>query len=217
MSVISRLRTLFTFGQGVIRGIPDARPDEDPLDLFRRWYAAAERAGIYLPEAMALGTATPDGVPAVRIVLLKGVDERGFTFFTNYGSRKGLELRDNPRAALTFHWAVLERQVRVEGTVSRLSDAESSAYFRSRPRGSRIGAWASRQSDVLESRETLEGRVRACADRFRDGDVPLPPFWGGYRVAPARIEFWQGRVNRLHDRLLFERSGAGWTTSRLYP
>ncbi|HEX9632931.1 MAG TPA: pyridoxamine 5'-phosphate oxidase [Gemmatimonadales bacterium] len=217
MSLIARLRTIVTFGQGVVRGLPDARPDEDPLDLFRLWYAAAERAGIYLPEAMALGTATPDGLPAVRIVLLKGLDERGFTFFTSYESRKGLELRDNPRAALTFHWAALERQVRIEGTVTRLSEDESVAYFRSRPRGSRIGAWASRQSEVLETREELERRVREYGARFRDGDVPLPPFWGGYRVAPARIEFWQGRVNRLHDRLLFERTGTGWKSGRLYP
>jgi pyridoxamine 5'-phosphate oxidase len=217
MSLISRVRTIFTFGQGVIRGLPDARPDEDPLDLFRRWYAAAERAGIYHPEAMALATATPDGAPAVRMVLLKGVDQRGFTFFTNFESRKGLELRDNPRAALTFYWAVLERQVRVEGTVGRLTDEESSAYFRSRPRGSRIGAWASRQSEVLETREVLERRVGEYEARFAEGDVPLPPFWGGYRVVPARIEFWQGRVNRLHDRLLFERSAAGWTSTRLYP
>jgi pyridoxamine 5'-phosphate oxidase len=217
MSLISRLRTIFTFGQGVVRGLPDARPDENPLDLFRLWYAAAERAGIYLPEAMALGTATPDGVPAVRIVLLKGLDERGFTFFTSYESRKGVELRDNPRAALTFHWAALERQVRIEGTVTRLSEEESLAYFRSRPRGSRIGAWASRQSEVLETREELERRVREYGARFRDQDVPLPPFWGGYRVAPTRLEFWQGRVNRLHDRLLFERAGAGWKSARLYP
>jgi len=217
MSLLSRLRTIFTFGQGVVRGLPDARPGEDPLDLFRTWYAAAERAGIYLPEAMALATATPDGVPAVRIVLLKGVDERGFTFFTNYESRKGDELRDNPRAALTFHWAVLERQVRIEGTVTRLGDEESSAYFRSRPRGSRIGAWASRQSAALEGREVLEQRVREYEERFRGVDVPLPPFWGGYRVAAQRMEFWQGRVNRLHDRLLFERSGNGWVGSRFYP
>ena len=217
MSLISRLRTIFTFGQGVVRGLPDARPDADPLELFRVWYAAAEGAGIYLPEAMALATATPAGVPAVRIVLLKGLDERGFAFYTNFESRKGLELHDNPRAALTFHWAVLERQVRIEGTVARLSDEESLAYFRSRPRGSQLGAWASRQSDVLDTREVLERRVREYETRFRDGAVPLPPFWGGYRVAPARIEFWQGRVNRLHDRLLFERTGTGWTSSRLYP
>lgn len=217
MSLIARLRTLFTLGQGVIRGLPDARAHEDPLVLFQDWYAAAERAGIHLPESMALGTATPDGVPAVRVVLLKGVDERGFTFFTSYESRKGLELRDNPRAALTFHWAVLERQVRVEGTVTRLSEAESLAYFRSRPRGSRIGAWASRQSAVLESREVLAQRVAEHERRFAGGDVPLPPFWGGYRVAPLRIEFWQGKVNRLHDRLLFERTDTGWHSSRLYP
>lgn len=217
MSLIARLRTILTLGRGVVRGLPDARPDEDPMDLFHRWYAAAERAGILLPEAMALATATPDGIPAVRTVLLKGADERGFAFFTNYESRKGLELRDNPRAALAFHWAVLERQVRIEGTVSRLSEEESLAYFRSRPRGSRIGAWASRQSEVLETRETLERRVREYADRFRNADVPLPPFWGGYRVAPTRIEFWQGRVNRLHDRLLFEKTETGWVNSRLYP
>lgn len=217
MSLIARLRTLFTFGQGVVRGLPDARPDEDPIPLFQTWFAAAERAGIFLPEAAALGTATPDGAPSVRVVLLKGVDQRGFTFFTNYDSRKGAELAANPRAALTFHWAILERQVRVEGTVERLSEAESFDYFRTRPRGSRIGAWASRQSAVLEDRGDLERAVREVEQRYPGGDVPLPPFWGGYRVVPSAIEFWQGRVNRLHDRLLFERSPSGWTSRRLYP
>ena len=217
MSLIAKLRTVFTFGQGVIRGLPDARPDADPLTLFGAWYAAAERAGIYLAEAAALGTASRDGMPSVRMVLLKGFDARGFCFYTNYESRKGRELEANPCAALTFHWAVLERQVRIEGSVARLPEAESMAYFSSRPRGSRIGAWASRQSEVLDRRETLEARVRETERRFPGGEVPLPPFWGGYRLVPARIEFWQGRVNRLHDRVLFERTASGWESRRLYP
>jgi len=217
MSVIAKIRTLFTFGRGVVRGLPDARPGENPLSLFTTWYEAAERAGIYLPESAALGTASPDGMPAVRMILLKGFDERGFCFYSNYESRKGRELDANPRAALTFHWAVLERQVRIEGVVTRLADAESLAYFQTRPRGSRLGAWASRQSELLDRRETLEARVKEYDERFAGVDVPLPPFWGGYRLAPSRIEFWQGRVNRLHDRLLFERADAGWRCSRLYP
>jgi pyridoxamine 5'-phosphate oxidase len=151
------------------------------------------------------------------MVLLKGFDERGFCFYTNYESRKGQELDANPRAALTFHWAILERQVRIEGLTARMTDAESLAYFRTRARGSRIGAWASPQSDPLDRRETLEARVKEYDARFPGADVPLPPFWGGYRLVPSRIEFWQGRVNRLHDRLLFERTDTGWRSSRLYP
>ena len=211
MSLLARLRTIFTLGQGVVRGL------HDPVALFRAWFAAAQRAGLVLPESMTLATATADGVPAARLVLLKGVSPQGFTFFTNYDSRKGQELAANPHAALAFHWPILQRQVRVEGRVERLSPEESSAYFRTRPRGARIGAWASRQSETLESREELERRVREVDQRYPGEDVPCPPFWGGYRVIPERIEFWQGRINRLHDRLLFERRGDGWEAVRLYP
>ncbi len=166
---------------------------------------------------MTVATATPEGTPSARMMLLKGVDERGFVFFTNYESRKSAELLGNPRAALVFHWAVLQRQVRVEGTVEKLSEAESSAYFRTRPRGSRIGAWASKQSAELPSRAELERRVAEYDARFAGQDVPLPPFWGGFRLSPAVIEFWQGRINRLHDRVRYTRAATGWTVARLYP
>jgi pyridoxamine 5'-phosphate oxidase len=157
---------------------------------------------------MTLATATPDGVPAARMMLLKDVDQRGFVFFTNYASRKGRELLANRQAALVFHWAVLQRQVRVEGTVERLPQAQSEAYFQTRPRGSRIGAWASRQSAELSSRAELDGRVKEYERRFAGQDVPLPPFWGG---------FWQGRINRLHDRIRYTRTGTGWAVTRLQP
>jgi pyridoxamine 5'-phosphate oxidase len=217
MSLRSRLRALLTMGQGVARGLPDMDAGQDPIALFGRWFDAARRSGLLLPEAMCLATATRDGMPSARMMLLKGADERGFVFFTNYESRKGEELAANARAALVFHWAVLQRQVRVEGTVQRLSVDESHAYFRTRARGSRIGAWASAQSRPLAARAELGTRVREAERRFGDGDIPLPPFWGGFRLLPERIEFWQGRANRLHDRLVFERTDGGWATQRLYP
>ncbi len=217
MSLRSRLRALLTMGQGVARGLPDAAADQDPLTLFHRWFDAARQSGLMLPEAMCLATATPDGKPSARMMLLKGADQRGFVFFTNYDSRKGDELAANARAALVLHWAILERQVRIEGIVQRLDGEESFAYFRTRPRGSRIGAWASQQSRPLGARTELEARVRETARRFPGDDVPLPPFWGGFRLIPERIEFWQGRMDRLHDRLVFERTDGGWRAIRLYP
>ncbi|HEX6053646.1 MAG TPA: pyridoxamine 5'-phosphate oxidase [Gemmatimonadaceae bacterium] len=189
----------------------------DPIRQFEAWFADAIAAQVLEPNAMTLATATTDGVPSARIVLLKGVDGGGFVFFTDYRSRKGAELAENPLAALVFLWKEIERQVRVSGAVSRVTVAESEAYFRSRPLGSRLGAWVSHQSSVLASRAEIEERWQTVSERFADGDVPLPPHWGGYRVVPDEIEFWQGRPNRLHDRLRYERTPSGWTIARLSP
>ena len=199
-----------------------ARLDEkdvsrDPIAEFARWFAEAQAAEVEEPNAMVLATATPDGAPSARVVLLKGFDERGFVFFTDYRSRKGAELEANPRAALVLHWSELERQVRITGDVTRTSAEESEAYYRSRPLGSRLGAWVSHQSQAIPSRDVLEGGLREVERRFAGGDVPLPPYWGGYRVKPGAIEFWQGRQNRLHDRIRYEREGDGWRIERLAP
>jgi pyridoxamine 5'-phosphate oxidase len=192
--------------------LTEADLDPDPLRQFESWFAAARETGLRTPEAMALATATPDGAPSARMVLLKGADERGFVFFTSYESRKGDELEANPRVALLFYWEPLGRQVRVEGTVERVSDEESDAYFASRPPGSRAGAAASRQSRPLADRAQLERTVAALGD-----DVARPEWWGGYRVRPERYEFWQHRENRLHDRFLYERDGSAWSIRRLHP
>ena len=219
MSFLAKMRCLLTLGQGVRSGIPEIDDSKDPFDLFDTWFRAASRAGVFLPEAMTLATATADGRPSARIVLLKEATTGGFVFFTNYESRKAGELDANPRAALVVHWSFLERQVRVEGVVERTEEKVSTAYFDSRPRGSRIGAWASRQSRVREDRSALEDRVRELDRKYPGENVPRPPFWGGYRVRPERIEFWQGRADRLHDRLVFRRDAAegGWKTERLDP
>ena len=184
--------------------------DPDPIRQFTAWHAEAGA-----PPEVALATATADGSPSARMVLLKGVDDRGFSFFTNYGSAKARDLADNPRAALLFHWQP-GRQVRVRGPVGRVGDEESDAYWATRPRGSQLGAWASRQSEVIASREELERRLAEVAARF-PGDVPRPPFWGGYRVVPEVVEFWHHRDDRLHDRLRYRRGEEGWVIERLSP
>ncbi len=193
--------------------------DPDPVAQFVVWFDEARGAGLWEPEAAALATATADGAPSVRMVLLRRWDERGFCFFTNRESRKGVELAVNPRAALALHWGPpLERQVRIEGAVEEVGAAESAAYFSTRPRGSRLGAWASPQSHPLADRDELERRLREVEERFADDeDPPLPPFWGGYRVVPAAVELWQNGRNRLHDRVRYERDGATWRRTRLAP
>ena len=191
--------------------------DPDPLRQFEHWFAEARDAGLAAPESMALATATPDGRPSVRMVLMKRAAERGFEFFTNYESRKGGELETNPRAALLFHWQPLGRQVRVEGRVARIAAEESEAYFVTRPLESRLAAWASPQSRTLTSRDELEGLYAAAKERYPGAEVPLPPQWGGFRLEPDAYEFWQHGDDRLHDRVRYERADEGWRRVRLAP
>jgi len=197
--------------------LDEANAGSDPIAEFDRWFSEAGEAKVLEPNAMALATATRDGAPSVRIVLLKGYDDRGFVFFTDYRSQKGAELEQNPQAALVLFWAELERQVRITGPVSVVSREESDLYFRSRPLSSRLSTWVSHQSQVIAGRNVLDDRVQQLQDRF-PGDVPLPPHWGGYRVDPQTVEFWQGRPSRLHDRLRYTRQqGGGWRLDRLAP
>lgn len=201
-----------------LAGLSERDADADPFAQFARWFAEAQGADLPEPNAMTVATATPSGLPSARVVLLKGFDHHGFVFYTNYESRKGNELGANPHAALVFYWSELQRQVRVTGTVARVTEEESRAYFTSRPIGSRLGAWASRQSTSIPSRAVLEARMHRFAARYTTGEVPLPPFWGGYRVAPTEWEFWQGRPSRLHDRLMYTLDvHGGWTIARLSP
>ena len=189
----------------------------NPIARFEAALANAEAKGMPLHNAMALATADANGRPSVRMVLLKGVDERGFVFYTNLGSRKARELRDRPWASLCFHWGPLEEQIRVEGRVEQVSDEEADAYFASRPRGSQIGAWASKQSETLDDAEALRAEVRGLEAKFEGAPVPRPPFWSGFLILPERIEFWYGKPDRLHDRMVFTSTPAGWALHRLYP
>jgi pyridoxamine 5'-phosphate oxidase len=199
------------------KGLREEDVDPDPIRQLRLWLEAAEAAGLHEPNAMTLATCTPAGAPSARMVLLRGLDERGFAFFTGYESRKADELTANPQAALVFWWPTLERQVRIEGSVERTTSEESDAYFRTRPRGSQLGAWASHQSQVIADRNILEQRMAELEQQHAGREVPRPPFWGGFRVWPVVIEFWQGRPNRLHDRIRYRRVEGGWQIERLSP
>jgi pyridoxamine 5'-phosphate oxidase len=210
---ISNLRTEYERG-----ALSEDGAAGDPMVQFSRWLQEARAAGVREVNAMSLATASPDGRPCNRIVLLKEFDASGFVFYTNYDSRKGRELQDNPRACALLFWIELERQVRIEGTVSRVTPQESDRYFSTRPLEARLGAWASPQSEPIASRAELEARMSQARERFAgQSDPPRPPHWGGYRIAPSQIEFWQGRASRLHDRLLYVREAGGWRLSRLAP
>jgi len=202
----------------ILASLDEAQTGTDPVAFFRKWFDEAEHAHVQEVNAMTLATVDAGGKPHARIVLLKGIDDTGFTFFTNYNSAKGHNMAENPHAALVFFWPELERQVRIEGIVEKVSAADSDAYYHSRPAGSRLGAWASPQSTVIGAREELEEREQHYAAAFAGKDIPRPEHWGGYRLLPQRIEFWQGRASRLHDRICFEHNGMdSWNKFRLAP
>ena len=198
-------------------GLSRADLDPDPFRQFERWFREATGGGLNNPNALSLATVGADGMPSIRTVLLKAFDRRGFVFYTNYGSRKAREIEANPKAAMLFHWLEFDRQVKIQGLVTRVSTAESLRYFATRPRGSQIGAWVSQQSSPIGSRTLLDQAFSSMKRKFGKGEIPLPDFWGGYRVDPVCIEFWQGRENRLHDRFEYRREGENWLIQRLAP
>ena len=217
MTLLEKLKCLFTFGQGVALPLAEIPSDATPLSLFTQWFNDANKSGVLLPEAMSVSSCSSDGQPSSRMVLLKDFDERGFVFFTNYGSRKSHELMQNDKVALLFHWNVLQRQIRIEGTVEKVTAQESADYFHSRDRGSQVGAWASKQSQQLTHNDELKERMAHFNNKFTEGEVPHPEFWGGWRIKPTYIEFWQGRASRLHDRVCFEKKGDAWNNFKLHP
>ncbi|MCI2284678.1 pyridoxamine 5'-phosphate oxidase [Colwellia sp. MSW7] len=217
MTLFEKLRCLLTFGQGVALPLPEIPSHSSPFPLFKQWFEEANKSGILLPEAMSVSSCSSQGHPSSRMVLLKKFDEQGFVFFTNYGSRKSHELSENNNVALLFHWNVLQRQIRIEGTVEKVSQQESADYFHSRDRGSQVGAWASKQSQKLSHDSELKDRMAKLSQQYAEGEVPHPDFWGGWRVKPTYIEFWQGRASRLHDRVCFEKQADDWTHFKLHP
>lgn len=217
MTLFEKLRCLLTFGQGVALPLPEISKSDDPYSLFKLWFDDANKSGILLPEAVSVSSVGENGKPSSRMVLLKEFDSDGFVFYTNYASRKSRELSENDNVALLFHWNVLQRQIRIEGCVEKVSAEQSAKYFHSRDRGSQIGAWASKQSSKIQTENELAESVDYYTKKFAGKDVPLPEFWGGWRVKPNYIEFWQGRASRLHDRVCFEKSASGWENFKLQP
>ncbi|NJN88626.1 MAG: pyridoxamine 5'-phosphate oxidase [Leptolyngbyaceae cyanobacterium SL_7_1] len=211
-TAIADLRQNYT-----LQALDESSVDPNPFQQFRRWFEEAVAAQLPEPNAMTLATATPEGIPSARMVLLKDLDERGFVFYTNFESRKGRELAANPHAALVFWWAELERQVRIEGRITKVANRDADEYFHSRPIGSQLGAWTSDQSRVIVDRSVLEQRLQALKEEYQNQPIPRPPHWGGYRLTPEAIEFWQGRPSRLHDRLQYTRQAESWRIERLAP